>query len=112
MNGTAGPATSQAVRACPVRLEGRFMVVRAILYGSRARGDHRPDSDPDLVLVLAGHGGDAMAATVPMADEAFDVLLDTGIRISPLVLWRASGSLPKPTRTGSAGEHCPRWHAI
>ena len=27
---------------------------RAILYGSRARGDHRDDSDVDIVLVFTG----------------------------------------------------------
>ena len=27
---------------------------RVILYGSRARGDHRPDSDYDLIAILNG----------------------------------------------------------
>jgi predicted nucleotidyltransferase len=31
------------------------------LFGSRARGDHRPDSDVDLALHLAGPRGDALA---------------------------------------------------
>ena len=31
---------------------------RAILYGSRARGDHRDDSDVDIMLVFAGAGPD------------------------------------------------------
>ena len=37
---------------------------RAILYGSRARGDHRDDSDVDIMLVFAGAGpdGDTEAA--------------------------------------------------
>ncbi|MFC0402543.1 nucleotidyltransferase [Paraburkholderia rhizosphaerae] len=36
-----------------------------------------------------------MAATLAMADEAFDVLLDTGIRISPLVLWEHEWQRPE-----------------
>ncbi|MFL9867615.1 nucleotidyltransferase [Paraburkholderia fungorum] len=36
-----------------------------------------------------------MAATMPMADEAFDVLLDTGIRISPLVLREGEWQRPE-----------------
>ncbi len=32
-------------------LRGRFSIRKAIVFGSRARGDHRPGSDLDLLLV-------------------------------------------------------------
>jgi uncharacterized protein len=41
-------------------------VAGTIVFGSRARGTHRPNSD---------------------ADVAFDVLLETGINSSPLPVW-------------------------
>jgi predicted nucleotidyltransferase len=34
------------------RIVRRFDPVEVILFGSRARGDHRPDSDVDLIVVL------------------------------------------------------------
>ncbi|WP_412548946.1 nucleotidyltransferase domain-containing protein [Ralstonia pseudosolanacearum] len=93
--GSVDLATAEAVRAFLARLEGRFEVRHAILYGSRARGDFRPDSDADMALVLAGPPADRMAATLVMADEAFDVLLATGIRISPLVVWESEWKDPE-----------------
>ncbi len=35
------------------RIRNRFAPVRVVLFGSRARGDCRPDSDVDLLVVLA-----------------------------------------------------------
>lgn len=32
------------------------VVERVVLYGSRARGDHKPDSDYDVAVVLKGPG--------------------------------------------------------
>jgi predicted nucleotidyltransferase len=34
------------------RIVGRFHPERVVLFGSRARGDARPDSDYDLLVVL------------------------------------------------------------
>ncbi len=36
------------------RLALEFDVQLAVLYGSRARGDERPDSDVDLLMVIGG----------------------------------------------------------
>jgi predicted nucleotidyltransferase len=89
------PATAQAVRAFLARLEGRFELLHAILYGSHARGDFRSDSDADVALVLADEPTGRMAETLAMADEAFDVLMATGIRISPLVVWESEWKHPE-----------------
>ena len=59
----------------------------AIIYGSRARGTHRPDSDADVVIILNGERQRVLTTTLAMADVAYDVLLDTGINISPLPVW-------------------------
>ena len=50
--------TEGAVRAFLARLPAGLQVERALLFGSRARGDFRADSDADLALILAHRGND------------------------------------------------------
>ncbi|MBN2885552.1 MAG: nucleotidyltransferase domain-containing protein [Chromatiaceae bacterium] len=79
--------TVPALRLFLRRLEGRYPISRAYLFGSRARGDFKPDSDADLAIVLDGQPGDFLATKLALADVAYDVLLETGIRIQPLPIW-------------------------
>lgn len=69
------------------RLPRGYQVEQAILFGSRARGDHRADSDLDLAVVLKGKRGDFIDTKLDMAGIAFDVMMDTGILVQPLPLW-------------------------
>ena len=55
--------------------------------GSRARGTHRPDSDADVAVLLRGEPQKSLKVTLAMSDVAYDVLLETGINISPLPVW-------------------------
>lgn len=66
---------------------------RAILYGSRARGDHRDDSDVDIMLVFAGSEPDydaqvqvcnAMADAQHQANDA----LQPGVEVTSFVYWQ------------------------
>jgi predicted nucleotidyltransferase len=66
------------------------------LYGSRARGDFRPDSDVDLAVVLHGERGDIWDTVWAMSDISFDVVLETGVSVSPYPLW--GGDLDHPER--------------
>lgn len=63
---------------------------RAIVFGSRARGDNRLDSDADLALVL--ERGNELPILEQLAGLAFDVLMDTGILVQPVPIsaqdWR------------------------
>ena len=79
--------TERAARAFLQQLEGKYPVIEAILYGSRARGDHTTDSDADLAVILKGERGNRYEAAREMAGIAFDVMLDTGVLVSPLPLW-------------------------
>lgn len=79
--------TEKAVRRFLELIEHRYDVSTAIVYGSRARGTHRPDSDADLAVLLRGDHQSFLSAKLNMADVAFDVLLETGILISPLPVW-------------------------
>lgn len=80
-------ATEAAVRRFLALIAGRWNVAQAILYGSRARGTHRPDSDADLAVLLQGRRERVLPTALAMADAAYDVLLETGINISPLPIW-------------------------
>lgn len=64
-----------------------YDVEAAIVYGSRARGTQRPDSEADVAVLLRGAYQRFLTTKLDMADVAFDVLLETGILVSPLPIW-------------------------
>ncbi|GAB3498482.1 hypothetical protein GCM10027399_23710 [Curvibacter fontanus] len=88
------PATHAALQAFIQRAEAQYPVSRAILFGSRARGTEGPDSDADVAVLLKGHGH-FLRTKMAMADMAFDVLLDTGIRIQALPIWEDEWEHPE-----------------
>jgi DNA invertase Pin-like site-specific DNA recombinase/predicted nucleotidyltransferase len=90
--------TERAARAFIGRLAGRYSVREAIVFGSRARGDHDADSDADLAVVLNGARGNRTAAALDMAGVAFDVLLETGILVEALPLWEDEIARPESFR--------------
>jgi predicted nucleotidyltransferase len=79
--------TEQAVRRFLGLIAVDYSTAGAILFGSRARGTHRPDSDADVAVLLNGAHQRFLPTKLAMADVAFDVLLETGINISPLPVW-------------------------
>jgi predicted nucleotidyltransferase len=79
--------TEQAIRRFLALLADRYDMAAAIVYGSRARGTHRPDSDADVAVLLKAERRRVLDTTLAMADIAYDVLLETGINISPLPVW-------------------------
>ena len=91
--------TERTVRAFMKRLKGRYSVREAILYGSRARQTHSPDSDADIAVILKGETGNRWEMTRELSGIAYDVLLETGVRIQPLPLWE--GEWEHPERFGN-----------
>lgn len=79
--------TQHAVQRFLTLIAARYPMAGAILYGSRARGTHQPDSDADVAILLRGEHQRFITTKLAMADTAFDVLLETGINISPLPVW-------------------------
>lgn len=79
--------TEEAVRRFLALIADRYELAGAIVYGSRARGTHRPDSDADVAVLLRGEHQRVLRTALAMADVAFDVLLETGVNISPLPVW-------------------------
>jgi predicted nucleotidyltransferase len=95
----ADPDTERAVRAFLARLPAGFPLERAILYGSRARGDYSPDSDADVALILSERADDWQTLWM-LGGLAFDVLLETGILVQPIPIssedWIHPERFPRP----------------
>jgi len=89
------PETERAAQAFINKLAREFNLAGAILFGSRARGSFRVDSDADIAVLLRGPHGKFLATKLAMADIAYDVLLDTGIRIQPLPIWEDEWQHPE-----------------
>lgn len=88
-------ATAGAVRTFLSRLKGDYAPVDALVFGSRARGDHHDESDIDVAVILAGTPGDRYEALLELSDVAYDVLLETWLRIQPLPLWAVELEQPE-----------------
>ena len=57
-----------------------------ILYGSEARGDARPDSDIDLLVLLEGENRLSLNRQMEVTSPLYDIELETGVSISPMVM--------------------------
>jgi predicted nucleotidyltransferase len=75
-------------------------VERVVLYGSRARGDSRPDSDYDVAVFLREMPDQAPELN-RLADIATDVLYDVGGVVHAM-----------PYRAGAYNERTPLMHEI
>lgn len=77
------------------RIAAGYGMAQAILFGSHARRTHRPDSDMDMAIILRGEPQRLLPTKLALADLAFDVLLETGIRIQPFPLWKSEWQHPE-----------------
>lgn len=69
-------------------------IERLILFGSRARGDQKADSDVDVAVILRGEPGDYVGTRLKLARLAYDVLLETGARIQAHPVWVSEWAAP------------------
>lgn len=65
-----------------------FPEARTILFGSQARGTAGMSSDIDLLILLPDSytGHDFVRCRSEITDSLYDIEIDDGIRISPMVL--------------------------
>jgi predicted nucleotidyltransferase len=61
-------------------------VASVILFGSRVKGRARADSDFDMLLIVDHLDADPNRREEMVASAAADILLNSGTRISPIVL--------------------------
>ncbi len=87
--------TINAARSFIALVSKRYDFAGAILFGSRARKSHRPDSDADVAILLHGQPGNFVSTKLDMADLAYDVLLETGVRIQPIPIWEQEWTHPE-----------------
>ena len=90
------PATEQVARTFLAEVKRQYDVAGAYVFGSRARGEAPP---PRAIRTWqsccmdcpAGRMHEAMI----MADIAYDLMLETGIRVEPLPLWESEWEHPE-----------------
>ena len=87
--------TLTATRAFAERVAQAYPTQKAILFGSRARGTEHDERDADVAIILKGAAGPFIKTKMAMNDIAYDILLDTGIRIQPLPVWEAEWAHPE-----------------
>ena len=81
-------------------------ISRVLLYGSRARGDHRIDSDVDIAVVLAGGNPDAGTRHnlgMQLAEVSSRTMLDAShsVDVSAIIIWEAELLEPDRQRNPS-----------
>jgi predicted nucleotidyltransferase len=88
-------AVLSAARDFAHRVAAAWPVRGAPLFGSQARGNAHAGSDTDVAVLLNGAAGDFVATKLALDDVAYDVLLDSGIRIQPLPIWEGEWAHPE-----------------
>jgi len=59
------------------------------LYGSEARGDARPDSDVDVLVILPDNYETFASRKIEITESLYEIELHTGVSISPLVVLKS-----------------------
>ena len=87
------PRETEALREFSARIRAALgsNLLELRLFGSKARGDSRPDSDLDVLVVVTG---DRVGAEDLAIDIAFDINVASDLYISPRVV--TAGSLTDP----------------
>jgi len=93
--------TRSALDAFRARLRRRYgdRLQGIVLFGSRARGDYRPDSDADVAVFLDSVA-DPVAAQMDIAEDAYRLFLQNGLLIQP---WVFRGTPKNPDLSWGSG---------
>lgn len=93
------PVTKAALASFKEILVARYgaHLAASYLLGSRARGDHRPDSDADVAVFL-DRVEDPLREQLALVEQGHPIVLETGVNIQPWVLVGGSLTDPAPRR--------------
>ena len=69
------------------RINEKYNLEKAILFGSYARHEASTQSDMDIAILLRGIHGQRADAALDMASIAFDVMMETGILVDAVPFW-------------------------
>ena len=83
-----------ATQAFKDKLSTHYLTNQTILFGSRARNTQHDQSDADIAVLLSGNSGKFLDTKFFMDDLAYEVLLETGVRIQPLPIWQLEWENP------------------
>jgi predicted nucleotidyltransferase len=86
--------TKQSIQRFVDIVRTQYPISQVVLFGSRARSLDVHDSDADVMLLLRGEHHNFVGTKLALADAAFDVLVETGIRIDPLPVWEDQWTNP------------------
>ncbi len=89
------PTVLRAARDFAHRVAATWPMRAAVLFGSQAQGGASAGSDTDVAVLLSGEPGDFVATKLALDDVAYDVLLDSGVRIQPLPIWEPEWAHPE-----------------
>lgn len=95
---TKAPQSSSAMEAAREfsrRVALAWPMSRSVMFGSQARGSAHAGSDTDVAVFLQGKPGQFVATKLALDDVAYDVLLDSGVRIQPLPIWDVEWAHPE-----------------
>ena len=87
--------TRDATQAFKEKLSTHYLINQTILFGSRAKNQAHSESDADVAVLLPGGSGEFLDTKFFMDDLAYEVLLETGIRIQPLPIWQSEWDHPE-----------------
>ncbi|NOL48843.1 nucleotidyltransferase domain-containing protein [Pelistega europaea] len=76
-------------------IRGKFNIHDVIVYGSRARGDFRPDSDLDIAVILNDETDPRRTKMLAITDIGTDLLLKHFILVSPFTVLRHEWENPR-----------------
>jgi uncharacterized protein len=93
---TLEPEVRALLLELKARLERRFgeRFVGLWLFGSRARGDHEPDSDVDVAVILDPEIASSAATKDAILDITYELMLERGHYIQAWILEK--GCLDQP----------------
>jgi len=89
------PETERTAKLFLARLQERYELREAYLFGSRAGDLAGPESDADIAVLLRGRSGRRADTAVDMAGIAFDLMLETGVLVDAIPLWEEEWEHPE-----------------